>query len=186
MEDKIVIAGICGSLRKESYNKKLMKVASELFPQNTEFFGIDIANLPLYNADFDEPDGIRPQTVVDFRNALAKADGILFVSPEYNYSISGVLKNAIDWASRGDDSPIKGKPASLMGASIGIFGTARGQLASYPVFQFCDIQLVKKPEIYISKVHTKFDSKGKLIDDFAINLIKENLQNLTNLIRKQK
>jgi chromate reductase, NAD(P)H dehydrogenase (quinone) len=146
---------------------------------------LSIADLPLYNADLDVPAAKeRPATVTAFRNAMTKAQGILFVSPEYNYSIPGGLKNAIDWASRGEDSPMLRKPVSVMGATPGMWGTVRMQLAFHAVFQFLNMQPVYKPEVLLSQANKKFTETGELTDETTKELIKRNLENLKALILK--
>ncbi|WP_207532025.1 NADPH-dependent FMN reductase [Desertivirga arenae] len=182
------IAGICGSLRKGSYNWLLLKAAEELLPEGLSLTIASIDELPLYNADLDFPlTTERPETVNIFRDTLAEADGVLIVSPEYNYSIPGGLKNAVDWASRGSDSPLLNKPVALMGASPGLLGTVRMQLAFLPVFQFLNMQVIHKPEVLISQANTKFDEDGNLLDSKAKELISRKLENLkAHLLNNQK
>ncbi|GHT78775.1 NAD(P)H-dependent FMN reductase [Bacteroidia bacterium] len=177
------IAGICGSLRKDSYNKKLLQAAADLLPEGMELLMVGFDTIPLYNEDLDTPNAIPPEIVTAFRTALADADGLLIVSPEYNYSIPGGLKNALDWASRGKESPLKGKPVSLMGATPGAWGTVRMQLAFLPFFRLFDMKLVMQPEILVAQVHTKFDEKGNFTDEMAKKFIRQNLENLKNQIK---
>lgn len=177
------IAGICGSLRKGSYNSYLLKAAEELLPEGLSLTVAPIEGLPFYDADLDIPLAKdRPATVNAFRRILEEADGILIVSPEYNYSIPGGLKNAIDWASRGTDSPLIDKPVALMGATPGLLGTVRMQLAFLPVFQFLNMQVVHKPEVLIAQANTKFDENGNLLDAKAKELVSRKLENLKTLI----
>jgi chromate reductase, NAD(P)H dehydrogenase (quinone) len=141
----------------------------------------------LYNADLDTPTAKqRPAIVQQFREVLATADGFVFVSPEYNYSIPGGLKNAIDWASRGEDSPLMNKPVVVMGATPGMWGTVRMQTAFLPVFTFLNMKPVLKPEILIAQASKKFDARGKLVDDKAKDLIKQKLEALKELILKER
>jgi len=175
--------GISGSLRKGSFNTLLLNVAVQLLPEGVTMEIASIADLPLYNADLDLPAAKeRPQAVTAFRNILAKGDGFLIVSPEYNYSIPGGLKNAIDWASRGEDSPLLHKPAAVMGATPGMWGTVRMQTAFHQVFQFLDMKPVQKPEILIAQATTKFDANG-LTDEKTIALVRKKLQGLKDLIQ---
>jgi chromate reductase len=177
------IAGISGSLRKDSFNTKLLHVANGLLPQDMTMEIVSIADLPIYNADLDLPFAtVRPQAVTKFRDALSRSDGFLFVSPEYNYSIPGGLKNAIDWASRGEDSPLLHKPVAVMGATPGMWGTIRMQLAFQAVFTFLDMHPVQKPEVLIASAAKKFDDAGKLNDEFGIKLVKEKLEALKKLV----
>jgi len=164
----------------------LLNSLQELLPADVSLEIISITEIPLYNGDLDTPDAAeRPQTVVAFRNSIEKADGLIIVSPEYNYSIPGVLKNTIDWASRGKDSPLLGKTVALMGASTGMWGTVRMHLAFQPVFLTLGMKQVK-PEIMVSKAKDKFDGSGKLIDEFTKDLIKKQLSALKEVLLKQK
>jgi chromate reductase, NAD(P)H dehydrogenase (quinone) len=124
--------------------------------------------------------------VQQFREVLATADGFVFVSPEYNYSIPGGLKNAIDWASRGEDSPLLNKPVAVMGATPGMWGTVRMQTAFLPVFTFLNMKPVLKPEVLVAQASKKFDAKGKLIDDKAKDLVGQKLEALRVLILKER
>ena len=187
MEQSVRIIGISGSLRKQSFNKAVLESIREIMPEGMDLEIADISQIPHYNGDLDLPAAAsRPEPVQQFREKLAKADGILIVSPEYNYSIPGFLKNAIDWASRGEDSPLMNKPVSVMGATPGMWGTIRMQMAFKPIFQYLNMPVVLKPEILIAKVKEKLDENRKLNDPVAIDLIKQNLNELRNLIRKRK
>lgn len=183
MNSTIHFVGISGSLRKGSFNTLLLHNALELVPEGVRMEIASVADIPLYNADLDLPTAQqRPGAVTAFRQILERADGIVLVSPEYNYSIPGVLKNAIDWASRGEDSPLLKKPVAVMGATPGMWGTVRMQLAFHPVFQFLDMKPVQKPEVLIASANTKFDRNGKLTDETARNLIRRKLEALKELV----
>ena len=187
MTDAVHWVGISGSLRKESFNTWLLHAVNELLPPDVTMDILPIADIPLYNGDLDIPAvNKRPDAVNIFREALAKADGIVIVSPEYNYSIPGGLKNAIDWASRGEDSPLLKKPVALLGATPGMWGTVRMQQAFHPLFQFLNMQPVYQPEILIAQAKEKFDSRGKLTDEKAKQLIRKKLENLQKLTEKCK
>ena len=135
--DHVHLVGISGSLRKGSYNTLLLHAALQLLPNDVSMEVLSIEDIPLYNADLDLPTALqRPEVVEHFRKKLADADGLLIASPEYNYSIPGGLKNAIDWASRGEDSPLLHKPVAVIGATPGLWGTTRMQLAFHAVFLF--------------------------------------------------
>jgi chromate reductase len=178
-------AGISGSLRKGSYNTKLLHTVTALLPEDTTIEILSIADLPLYNADLDVPAAAeRPASVAAFRNALARAGGLVIVSPEYNYSIPGGLKNAIDWASRGADSPLLNMPVCVMGATTGMWGTVRMQLAFHAVFQFLNMKPVYKPEVLVAQAPSKFNDNGEFTDENAKVLIKKQLENLKQLIEK--
>jgi chromate reductase len=187
MERHIHFIGISGSLRKGSFNTQLLYNLPELLPENVTMEIISFADIPLYNADMDTPASKeRPPAVAVFRNKLASCDALIIVSPEYNYSIPGGLKNAIDWASRGEDSPLLKKPVSLMGATPGLWGTVRMQLAFHAVFQFLNMKPVYKPEVLIAKAKDKFDEKGKLKDEQAKDIIRKNLDHLKQIVNQNE
>ena len=164
MTTPLNVFGICGSLRQASYNAAALRVAQALAPDAGMRITIaDIADLPLYNEDL-RTDGF-PATVERFREQIRAADALLFVTPEYNYSIPGVLKNAIDWASRPPEQPFAGKPAAIMGASPGAIGTARAQYHLRQVLVFLDVHPLNKPEVMIGAVHERFDAQGQLIHE---------------------
>ena len=123
----------------------------------------DLSAIPLYNGDLDGPDA--PASVRAFKAGIAASDGLLIVTPEYNYSVPGVLKNAIDWASRSPaDSPLRGKPLAMMGAG-GAMGTVRAQMHLRQILHFNGTLPLQKPEVYVSRASEKFDSQGNLIDE---------------------
>ena len=185
--EEVHIIGISGSLRKDSFNTKLLNEARELLPTGMTMEIISIEDIPLYNADHDLPAAEqRPAAVQQFRDQLAKAQGFLIASPEYNYSIPGGLKNAIDWASRGKDSPMMNKAMAIMGATPGMWGTVRMQIAFKPILQFLNITAVQKPEILISQADKKFNADGKLTDEKARELITQLLNELKSIIIKLK
>ena len=186
MSDYIQLVGLSGSLRKGSYNTMLLHTAAQLLPTDVSMDIISIADIPLYNADLDLPAAKqRPEVVEHFRKMLADADGILISSPEYNYSIPGGLKNAIDWASRGEDSPLLRKPVAIIGATSGHWGTARMQMAFHNVFLFLDMKPVYKPEVLVAQAEKKFDKEGNLIDEIAKKLVRQKLEALKELIHLQ-
>ena len=187
MNESVHLIGMSGSLRKDSFNTRLLFAVQELLPENVTMGIVSIADQPLYNADLDLPCAKqRPPIVQQFREVLATADGFVFVSPEYNYSIPGGLKNAIDWASRGEEAPLMNKPVVVMGATPGMWGTVRMQTAFLPVFTFLNMKPVLKPEILIAQASKKFDVQGKLTDDKAKDLIKQKLEALKELILKER
>ncbi|GEP94196.1 NADPH-dependent FMN reductase [Chitinophaga cymbidii] len=175
----IHIVGISGSLRKGSYNTSLLKAALDVLPEGVTAEVAHFDDLPMYNADLDVGD--RPDTVRRFREVLAKADAILISSPEYNYSIPGGLKNAVDWASRGTDAPLLHKPVAVMGATPGMWGTVRMQLAFKQVFQFLNMHQVSKPEVMVAQAAGKFDEQGKLTDEKTRELVSRLLVALRDL-----
>jgi len=178
------VFAMAGSLRKDSFNKKLLRAAIELVPPGMMIHQFDgLADIPPYDADIDlDP---RPEPVRALKQMLAACDGLLIVTPEYNYGIPGVLKNAIDWASRPPStSPLGGKVALLMGASTGMVGTARAQQQLRQNFVFTKTTVLPTPEILVAKAPEKFDSDGRLIDEMAKQLIAERLKALGEWIYK--
>jgi len=158
------ILGISGSLRKESFNTKLLRAAQELAPEGVVITRFDLAPIPLYNEDVFVAG--RPPEVVRFRDAILAADALLIATPEYNYSVPGVLKNAIDWASRPPrENPFAGKPAAIMGATPGLGGTMRSQSHLRQVLFAVDLRLVNRPEVAVRSASEKFDANGTLTDD---------------------
>ena len=150
----------------------------ELAPEGMTIAQADISDLPLYNEDVRAV--AYPPTVDRFRRQIKEADAILFVTPEYNYSVPGVLKNAIDWASRPPDQPLGGKPGAIMGASPGALGTARGQ---YHLRQICvgvDVKLVNRPEVMIGQAAQRFDSEGRLTDEKTREMVGKLLVSLAD------
>ena len=186
MSDYIQLVGMSGSLRKGSYNTMLLKAAAQLLPTDVSMEIISIEDIPLYNADLDLPAAKqRPETVEHFRKMLTDADGILISSPEYNYSIPGGLKNAIDWGSRGEDSPLLRKPVAVIGATTGLWGTTRMQLAFHNVFLFLDMKPVYKPEVLVAQAEKKFDKIGNLMDEMTKKILKQKLEALKEMIQLQ-
>ena len=158
------VLGIAGSLRKASFNRALLRAAQELAPKGMEITEFDLASIPLYNEDVEKQGD--PGPVAALKDAIRDADALLFVSPEYNYGIPGVLKNAIDWVSRPPGkSPLTGKPAAIMGASQGTGGTIRMQLALRQTFLFTETYAMLKPEVYVARAQDKFDAEGRLTDE---------------------
>ena len=174
----ISILGISGSLRQGSYNTMALKAAQALAPDGITVTIFDrLREIPLYDDDVRAKDGF-PEPVEALRTAIRAADALLLVSPEYNYSIPGVLKNAIDWASRAPDQPFADKPVAIMGASPGLLGTARMQYHLRQCFVFLDSRVLNKPEIMIGQVAAKFDADGNLTDEPTTALIKAQLEAL--------
>ncbi|HEX8399975.1 MAG TPA: NAD(P)H-dependent oxidoreductase [Pyrinomonadaceae bacterium] len=184
MNEKVKILGIAGSLRRESYNRSALRAAIDLVPEGARIETFELNEIPVFNQD-DEYDP--HPSVVEFKRRIREADAILIVTPEYNYSIPGGLKNAMDWASRpyGDNS-WDGKPVAIMGASVGIFGTARAQYHLRQTFVNMNILTVNQPEVMIGSAHERFDEQGNLKDEKTKELIRELLQNLINLSKTIK
>ena len=182
--EKITIAAFGGSLRRNSFNGYLLKVASRNLPEYVDFRIAPIKDLPMYNADEEE----KPtEAVVNFKNVLRNAEGILIVTPEYNYSIPGFIKNAIDIASRPySDNVLKGKPVAVMSASMGAFGGMRAQYHLRQVFVYLDMKPVNKPEVFINFAQDKFDSNGELKDEKSLLLVQELMKKLATECRRDR
>lgn len=172
MADTLSWVGICGSLRRDSLNRALLRVAGTLLPEGVALAPRDLADIPLYNGDV-EAQGL-PAPVVALREAIRAADGVLLVTPEYNHGVPGVLKNAVDWVSRGKDQPLAGKPLALISASNGGFGGARAQLHWLPTLAVLGTQWMHKPEFYLSNAGSAFTPEGGLADERT----RENLRRL--------
>ncbi|HVC53835.1 MAG TPA: NADPH-dependent FMN reductase [Stellaceae bacterium] len=177
----VSVLGICGSLRKGSFNLAALRTAIELRPPGMEVTVADISQIPLYDEDV-RAQGF-PAPVETLRQQIKAADALLFSCPEYNYSMSGVLKNAIDWASRPPDQPFAGKPAAIIGAAAGMAGSARAQGDLRRSMVFLDMHPVNKPEVLIGQAQTKFDADGRLTDEVGRNLIRDLMANLANWAR---
>ncbi|GGH09311.1 NAD(P)H-dependent FMN reductase [Alsobacter metallidurans] len=170
----VTVLGISGSLRKASYNSMALRAAQELAPDGmTIETAASIGDLPHYNDDVRQ-EGY-PPAVQALRDAVKRADGVLIVTPEYNYSVPGVLKNAIDWVSRPPEQPFDGKPIAFMSASPGIFGGARAQYQMRQMFVYLNGRVLNRPEVMIGACASKFDEAGKLTDaptrDFVRKLL---------------
>ena len=161
----MIILGIAGSLRAGSYNRGLLEAARELAPEAMEIRVWDgLRDVPHYDGDLDN-DERRPAAVAELKRAIAGADGLLIATPEYNYSIPGVLKNAIDWASRpGYKSELVGKPVAIMGASGGAAGTARAQIHLREVMYSTLAQVMPHPGVLVGGAGAKF-TDGRLTDE---------------------
>ncbi len=164
MMDKVIrIVGFTGSLRRNSFNKAALRAAQMLLPENAILDIIDLADIPFYNEDI-EVQGT-PASVTVFKKKLFEADAVLISTPEYNFSIPPVLKNALDWASRGDELPLYGKPLAIMSASPSMYGGIRVQYHLRQVCVALNLIPLNKPEVFIAKANTKFDEDGNLIDE---------------------
>ncbi len=183
MSQPVRILGIAGSLREKSYNRAALRAALDLVPEGATIEVYEIpSNLPGFNEDLEQNP---PAEVVELKKKIQEADAILFVTPEYNYSIPGVLKNVIDWASRPyGQNAWNGKPAAIMGASIGQIGTARAQYHLRQCMVFLDMFPVNQPEVMISNCSDRFDSDGNLTDETSKKLIGKLLQNLVDWTRR--
>lgn len=184
MNKKTKILGIAGSLRKNSYNKTLLQTASTLVPNDAILHIFDIEGIPVFNQDMETRP---PQKVKEFKTKIREADAILIATPEYNYSIPGTLKNAIDWASRPPhDNAFNQKPVAIMGASTGRLGTARAQYHLRQCFVFLNMFPINKPEVMVDHADAKIDDSGNLNDPKTKQLIAELIANLVEWTKKLK
>jgi chromate reductase len=174
--------GISGSLRKGSYNTAALRAAAELLPEGMTLEIADISQLPLYNEDVRQA-GF-PPPVQKLRDQILAADALLFVTPEYNYSMSGVLKNAIDWASRPPNQPFDGKPVGIMGATPSLWGTTRAQYHLRQCCVYLNMLPVNKPEVLIAGAQSKFDAELRLTDKTTRDMIAQLLVALRDWTRR--
>lgn len=183
--DEFTILGICGSLREGSYNRKLLRAAQELTPPGVvidEYAGL--RDIPPYDEDVRVGEG-DPPPVRQLKRRIALADALLIATPEYNFGPPGVLKNAIDWASRPpQESPLRHKPVALMGASTGRMGTVRAQLALRQSFAFTESYVLLKPEVLVSGAAAAFDEEGRLVDEATRALVAQLLSALVDWTRR--
>jgi len=182
MNSPLSILGIAGSLRSASYNRMALRAAQDLAPADARIEIFDLSVIPLFNQDHEKNP---PAPVAEFKKRIRAADAILIVTPEYNYGIPGVLKNAIDWASRpyGDNS-WSDKPVAAMGASGGMFGTSRCQFLLRQLLVFLNMHPVNQPEVLITQAQDRFDSNGKLTDEATKKLMQQLLQSLVTWTRR--
>ena len=182
MSQPVRILGIAGSLRRESYNRAALRAAARLVPEGATLDIFELEGIPIFNQDDEKRP---PVPVVDLKRRIREADAVLIVTPEYNYSVPGVLKNAIDWASRPyGDSAWSGKPAAIMGASVGTIGTARAQHHLRQMFVFLNMFPINQPEVMISNAATRFDGQGELVDEATKGFVRHLLENLVAWTRR--
>jgi chromate reductase len=182
MEGDISILGFAGSLRRRSYNRALLSSALNMLPQGVTLEIFDLDGIPPFNQDSESDP---PPRVRDFKARIRASDALLIATPEYNYSIPGVLKNAVDWASRPfGDNAFDGKPAALMGASTGMVGTARAQHHLRQTFIFLNVHALNRPEVLVPFVTNKVDANGILTDQKTIEKVRELLEALVLWARK--
>jgi len=179
------ILAFAGSLRKGSFNKSLLRAARELSPDGMDIELFDLEGIPLFNSDL-EAEG-DPARVTEYKQAIRDADGILIASPEYNHGMTGVIKNAIDWASRpSKDMPISGKPAGILGASPGITGTARSQDQLRQSLKSVNVYCMPKPEMLVFRAHEKFNGNGELTDESTRKYLEKYLGSFHDWVKKFK
>jgi chromate reductase len=178
----VKILGMSGSLRRNSYNKAALRAAFDLLPDGAELKIIDLASIPFFNEDLEEH--TPPEAVLEMASGVQAADALLLVTPEYNYSVPPVLKNAIDWISRqSTGATANGKPVAIMSASTGMFGGARAQYHLRQICVLCNMMPLNRPEVFIMQAQNKFDQDLNLTDEFTRNAIKSQLLALVNWTR---
>ena len=184
MEKQFKILAFAGSLRKSSYNKALIRAAVELAPQNVAIEVFDLEGIPPFNQDFESTP---VQRVIEFKTKIKNADALLIATPEYNYSIPGVLKNAIDCASRPyKDNSLKGKPVAVMSASSGKLGGARAQYHLRQSFVFLNMFPVNQPEVILASAADNVDGQGRVTNEQTRTLIKQLIEGLVDWTNQLK
>jgi chromate reductase, NAD(P)H dehydrogenase (quinone) len=183
-DDALVVCGIAGSLRKDSYNRALLRAARELAPEGMEIRIFDrMAEIPLFNQDREDQGD--PEPVQALKGAIQDAHALLIATPEYNHGVPGVLKNAIDWASRPAKDPVLGgKPTAIFGASPGITGTARAQSQLRQSLVFTGTPVLPQPEILVYRAREKFDDEGRLTDERTREFVGKLLRGLADWTRR--
>src|SRR5687767_2466339 len=181
MADPIEILGIAGSLRKQSFNLAALRAAQQLCPADARIEICTLEGIPGFNQDEEQKP---PQKVIELKSRIRAADAILIATPEYNYGLPGVLKNAIDWASRPyGDSAWSGKPVAIMSAALSMGGGVRAQYQLRQAFVFLNMEAVIQPEVAISNAPERFDKEGNLTDETSKKLIGQLLRNLVDKVR---
>jgi chromate reductase len=185
MEKPLSILGVCGSLRRASYNMAVLRAASELLPAGMTLRFAEIGDLPMYNQDVH--DAGMPPPVQRFRREVAEADALLIATPEYNFSVPAPLKNAIDWGSRAPDQCFHEKPVAIVSAATGPLGGARVQYDLRKILTQLWAHVLPKPEVFIGMAATKIDAEGRLTDETTRKFLTELLAGFRDwIIRMQK
>lgn len=178
------LLGFCGSLRKNSYNRMLLNLVRASLPDNVDFQEIDWREVPPFDADL-LAQGF-PPLVSRIREQVRRADGVVIATPEYNFSIPGMLKNSIDWISRGDDQPFAHKPVAILSASTGQLGGARVQYDLRRAMLFMHADVLVKPEVFVGQAQQKFDARGACTDTMTRTFVKAQMDAFVAHVRKAK
>jgi chromate reductase len=181
-DGQLQVVGIAGSLRRGSFNRGLLRAAVESVPDGMMIEPLEIRDLPLFDADLDVEGG--PEVVRAFKAAILAADGIFIATPEYNYSLPGVLKNALDWASRAPERALQDKPVAIVGATPGRWGTVRSQLALRQMLMFPACRVMAAPVMTIAGAREHFDEDGNLTDALTRSQLVEVLEAFSSWIRQ--
>ena len=178
------ILAIIGSLRRRSYNRMTYAAVRELLPDSVTLEAADLSAIPVFNPDVLDEQG-PPASVRRLKEQIAAADAVVFISPEYNFSVPGVLKNAIDWVSRPPaEQPFRDKPAAIMGVSTGRLGTGRMQYHLRQICVFLEVHPLAKPEVMIGSCREKFDAQGRLSDQASREVIRAQLEALAAWVQR--
>lgn len=175
----IKLVGIAGSLRKASYNGAALRALEQLLPEDLTLETVNLAEIPFYNADVEQI-GF-PKAVEQLRQKVAVADALVLATPEYNFSVSGVLKNALEWLSRPPNSPVNAKPCAILGASVSPLGTARGQFHLRHICVSLNMIPVNMPHVDIANAKVKFDADNRLTDQASLDLMRQLVKELRSL-----
>lgn len=176
MEKLVTVLGFAGSLRKDSYNKALLRAALELAPEGVKMELFDLEGIPPFNQDLENQPSPK---VKEFKTKIRAADAILIATPEANYTLPGVLTNAMNWASRPyGDNAFDGKPVAVLGASVGMLGTARAQYHLRQSFVFLNMHPINQPEVLVPFAQEKVDKKGNVTDSKTREKIGQLLESL--------
>ena len=167
------LLGLCGSLRQASYNMAALRACHELLPPGMSLEIAELGDIPMYNQDVFERG--MPEPVARLRTQIAQADGVLIATPEYNFSVPAVLKNAIDWASRAPNQSFHNKPVAIFSAATGPLGGARVQYDVRKILVQLWAMVLPRPEVFIGNAASKFDSSGKLTDEATAKFLREQL-----------
>ena len=178
----VALLGISGSLRKSSLNRYLLDAVRDALPAIARMSIFEDLDFPIFNDDLVDPPG-----VVQLKAAIAQADGVVFATPEYNYSIPGGLKNALDWVSRPPDrSPMRGKPIGIVGAASGMSGTIRAQTHLRQMLLYSDSPCMSQPEVLIPRAHERFDAQGRLTDPSTRTLIERFAAAMVEFVKRHR
>ena len=178
------VLGLCGSLRTQSFNMAALRAAAELMPSDVNLQIATLHGIPVYNGD-DQAKGW-PPALQALADAIRASDGVLIASPEYNFSIPGGLKNALDWLSRLPDQPINGMPVAILGAATGPVGTARMQYDLRKVLQFLEADVLLKPEVFIGQAASRFDDAGHLVDAATRGFVADQMRAFIALVERNR
>lgn len=176
----IKVLGICGSLRAGSLNRSAMRLAGEVMPQGMSLEELDWAQVPPFNADVLAAG--MPQAVQAARDKVMRADAVLIATPEYNFSVPGMLKNLLDWLSRGDDQPFNGKPVAILSAAAGPLGGARMQYDLRRIMLFVNAEVLVKPEVFIGSAQTKFSVQGECTDELTRSFARAQMNSFATFV----